>query len=789
MNLYERRRRNQAKNRAVVGAYGTYLGLGTVQGIGARAVMPHILSGKGGPGFLKLRKAMGVQPGRAGFRRLQPDFPNAAYGNPAATRSHAREINGLLSKTERGVRSGRGYALGRSPRQLAVAHELGHAKFQQGRAGRALGITGLGRLRGPLALGAVGAGALADPDSKLSKAAPWLAGAASVPLLAEEAGASINGYRGLKRAGASRKTLARYLGRMAPAYGTYLGAAAVPVAAVMAARHIRKRSKVRGDSWRWAGRQAAKGLGEAAKGAAGFAGGMVAQRIYAKNKREVNRNVRAVERAVTPKIRKAGGKFRKALANASDDSRAGQAAGLTAAGAATGAAAGEAGLRARVARRQQGRYTPPRKVELFTRKGQSLRKGAGRRGGVGAKGWGPQATRTIPARGVSPAAMRTRYLRMFGRPHLAAGALLGASVGLGAGIGGLMNRKHGAAKNTGKPMKAHGPRRRTVQDTEDFNPRQPRDRAGRFGSGGGGKTRRARKLPPIDEREFWEGKAKTWERHMGKPAPWTGGKPPKGKRQNTLAARFEKKTGRQLFDSRADAPTWVRNLWPTNQGSVGREAQQRMTPGQRRWRTKPLQRKPAPDIADIWGRGSPHHPSQHRAPGTPRATPKQLPVHVGPATPRRGLRGKHMLAAAGIAGMGAGAVALARRAKRRKAGATGDAARPSTTGKFARKKLLRGHNHRKWVAANRARAGKGLLRLGVGGAATLAALHAMGAFSRRKPPQQPPPMPQAPQQQASEAGRQPVRLDPETIKQLRNLHGYAGSMELRQYGQAMGGVF
>jgi hypothetical protein len=97
---------------------------------------------------------------------------------------------------------------------------------------------------------AAGAGAvltsiLADPDSRVSKAAPWIAAAALTPMLVDEAAATINGYRGLKAIGAPRPLLQNYLRRNALAYGTYATVAGGAVGAALLARHLKKKSKER----------------------------------------------------------------------------------------------------------------------------------------------------------------------------------------------------------------------------------------------------------------------------------------------------------------------------------------------------------------------------------------------------------------------------------------------------------------------------------------------------------------------------------------------------------------
>jgi hypothetical protein len=106
-------------------------------------------------------------------------------------------------------------------------HELGHAtmlrKSTFGAVRRAVLPTGFHLFRNKGAIGALGA---VSGDTTL---APTVVLAASAPILGEEAIANIQAARAIRKAtGGGVKGFAevgKYLARMAPAYGTYLGGA------------------------------------------------------------------------------------------------------------------------------------------------------------------------------------------------------------------------------------------------------------------------------------------------------------------------------------------------------------------------------------------------------------------------------------------------------------------------------------------------------------------------------------------------------------------------------------
>lgn len=119
------------------------------------------------------------------------------------------------------------------------AHELGHGQF---------GATGIGRVTRHLRLpagigGAIGANYMAtrDPDSKAAKWAPAVGALGVAPILGEEAMASFNALRAMKRAGHSPEAMSVAKKQLGKAWGTYGLALGLPaVAAPYAIRKLRQ---------------------------------------------------------------------------------------------------------------------------------------------------------------------------------------------------------------------------------------------------------------------------------------------------------------------------------------------------------------------------------------------------------------------------------------------------------------------------------------------------------------------------------------------------------------------
>lgn len=125
-------------------------------------------------------------------------------------------------------------------------HEYGHAhSFNKYR--KAFGSKGLkGKMimhslsqKSALGLGGlVGAYAATSDNDKARKAAPYAVAASTLPMLAEEAQATLSPAKHLlKTRGA--KVAGGFLKKMAPAYGTYVAASGVAVGTAMLAKHFK----------------------------------------------------------------------------------------------------------------------------------------------------------------------------------------------------------------------------------------------------------------------------------------------------------------------------------------------------------------------------------------------------------------------------------------------------------------------------------------------------------------------------------------------------------------------
>lgn len=134
----------------------------------------------------------------------------------------------------------------------AVAHELGHAANWAKNKGLS-SLSTAGRIpilrKASLLAGGIMSVAPEDAESAIVKAAPLAPGVIWAPLLADEALASVRGYKGLKSVGKfSPQVLKKARGNLMKAFGTYLIGAAkwtAPVAAASAARiaYTRKKRK------------------------------------------------------------------------------------------------------------------------------------------------------------------------------------------------------------------------------------------------------------------------------------------------------------------------------------------------------------------------------------------------------------------------------------------------------------------------------------------------------------------------------------------------------------------
>lgn len=111
-----------------------------------------------------------------------------------------------------------------------IAHELGHSKPSP------IGVIASDPIRIPLRAATLlgGIGAALSESEEAQKAAPYIAGAGTIPALAEEGRASYHAIRGMKRAEGAKAAL-ESLARLTPAFGTHaLGAVPVILAPIVA---------------------------------------------------------------------------------------------------------------------------------------------------------------------------------------------------------------------------------------------------------------------------------------------------------------------------------------------------------------------------------------------------------------------------------------------------------------------------------------------------------------------------------------------------------------------------
>ncbi len=112
-----------------------------------------------------------------------------------------------------------------------LAHEMGHADLHKSRLGRVLQNKGTmiaGALGSNPIVGALSGGLTAQSDNEtVRRLGRWAPAIAAAPMLGYEAGASILGYRRLRRAGASKQQLRNAMKNFTGAWGTYGGGAAL----------------------------------------------------------------------------------------------------------------------------------------------------------------------------------------------------------------------------------------------------------------------------------------------------------------------------------------------------------------------------------------------------------------------------------------------------------------------------------------------------------------------------------------------------------------------------------
>ena len=126
-----------------------------------------------------------------------------------------------------------------------TAHEFGHARFGNSTLGKLLHVA---RTPGALAGNIAGltAATAADPDSTASKLSPLMAAAGVAPILGEEAAASINAIKAMKRTGFSPQQLSMGKKQLGRAFGTYaLGLGLPAIAAPYIIRKVKQYNQSR----------------------------------------------------------------------------------------------------------------------------------------------------------------------------------------------------------------------------------------------------------------------------------------------------------------------------------------------------------------------------------------------------------------------------------------------------------------------------------------------------------------------------------------------------------------
>jgi hypothetical protein len=197
----------------------------------------------------RLRRAITDKP--EVFHAPPAGITHAAYAPSHQVRPTIKLVVGP-ERAERAMKHGLVLSPGMAGPHI-TAHEFGHARFGQGRVGKALQAfrTKVPRWAQSLMLTAPGITASAtDPESGVSKYAPVAGAAAAAPHLIDEATASILAQRGMRRAGYAAPALRRAALQNLKAFGTYaLPIGAMAVGAPLIARAVKKKTekKLRGE--------------------------------------------------------------------------------------------------------------------------------------------------------------------------------------------------------------------------------------------------------------------------------------------------------------------------------------------------------------------------------------------------------------------------------------------------------------------------------------------------------------------------------------------------------------
>lgn len=263
--ISKEKKKGQSWPEAIGAGVGTAAASVLTPAIARRTVLPKLLRGTGATGDIKLSPA-DLEKLKKSLASKVTIFPspyagNAAHypkggmfgkggllsaiANPGYKAEEVKVVGKLFdiseSEAKRVISKGGIFANRRRMPEI-IAHELGHAAGHDPKRTPKI-LRALFRAPRLVALAAPVVGgvmAAQDPDSVTAKLAPVGALAMNAPLLADEAAASLRGYKAVKNLGTyGPKTLKLMRNNMLRAFGTYGAAAAaatLPVALIAAIR-------------------------------------------------------------------------------------------------------------------------------------------------------------------------------------------------------------------------------------------------------------------------------------------------------------------------------------------------------------------------------------------------------------------------------------------------------------------------------------------------------------------------------------------------------------------------
>lgn len=202
---------------------GNLLGLGGLAGqIGGGLGMYHMAMNAPGEDAA-LAQSMAAKS-EIPVRQVHMPIPNA-YWAPKGSALGRDSTGRLVRAADEHI--GVSPELARSP--AILAHEMGHGAIDKNLVGKLVQnkVTGgLAALGNPIGVIGGGASAFSD-DPRMQALGRWAPAIAAAPQLAYEGGASLIGLGKMVRSGAKGRQLLRGAATLAPAWGTYAGAAAM----------------------------------------------------------------------------------------------------------------------------------------------------------------------------------------------------------------------------------------------------------------------------------------------------------------------------------------------------------------------------------------------------------------------------------------------------------------------------------------------------------------------------------------------------------------------------------